>query len=389
MTDKDLRELLLSRYEENDRIEGADYRDDVKWTVYVHIVPKSVSGYDYDKYYVGITSKAPCQRWKRGEGYIGQVFHKSVEKYGWDNIEHEIVATNLTEEEALNFEKVLITKLQARKYGYNCTDGGDGSFEHITYHGADHPNAVKIVLLNTREVFDCRIDASRKTGICEDSIYSSCNNKKICKSTDELGRAYVFMYYDEYRNMSDKEIEDKIYDCTIRRYQHCQRKDVSYVCLNTLEIFDNIFEAAIKYNVKASNIKACCAHRHKWCGRLTGQKLIWVYYSEYIKLSERDINDRIHDINLPRHCIVKKKRQMPSEKIVDLEKRVLYASCKQCCEHHDFSQSTLYRILHHTANNKYSDRFMFLHEYLELNNISEEEAKQRFFFIDEKGGVLV
>ena len=33
-----------------------DYREDNQWTVYVHIVPKELSGYKNDKYYVGITS---------------------------------------------------------------------------------------------------------------------------------------------------------------------------------------------------------------------------------------------------------------------------------------------------------------------------------------------
>lgn len=34
-----------------------DYREDAKWTVYIHIVPKELSGYDWDKYYVGITKQ--------------------------------------------------------------------------------------------------------------------------------------------------------------------------------------------------------------------------------------------------------------------------------------------------------------------------------------------
>ena len=41
-----------------------DNRENNIWTVYIHIVPKSISGYDYDKYYVGITSKPVEKRWK-------------------------------------------------------------------------------------------------------------------------------------------------------------------------------------------------------------------------------------------------------------------------------------------------------------------------------------
>ena len=95
---------------------------DMAWSVYIHITPSN-------KYYVGITSKEPCKRWRNGFGYYSQkYFYNAIQKYGWDNIYHEIVASNLTKEEANNFEKLLIQKLKSnnREFGYNITIGGDG-----------------------------------------------------------------------------------------------------------------------------------------------------------------------------------------------------------------------------------------------------------------------
>lgn len=41
-----------------------------KYCVYVHTVPRDVSGYRHDKKYVGITCKKyPEQRWEHGYGY--------------------------------------------------------------------------------------------------------------------------------------------------------------------------------------------------------------------------------------------------------------------------------------------------------------------------------
>lgn len=110
-----------------------DNRENNIWTVYVHIVPKTITEYDYDKYYVGITSKSVEKRWERnGRGYYGQPFYYTIKKYGWDGIEHYIVAEHLTEDEAKQLEKTLINKLQCRgKYGYNLTDGGDGTCGYI------------------------------------------------------------------------------------------------------------------------------------------------------------------------------------------------------------------------------------------------------------------
>ena len=39
-----------------------DNRENNVWTVYVHIIPQSITKYDYDKYYVGITSKSVEKR---------------------------------------------------------------------------------------------------------------------------------------------------------------------------------------------------------------------------------------------------------------------------------------------------------------------------------------
>lgn len=106
-----------------------DNREDNKWAVYVHIVPKELSGYEWDKYYVGITSQTPKNRWKNGFGYKdNQIIRKAIEKYKWNNIQHDIVASNLTEFEAKSMEIKLISLLRSnqKEYGYNRTSGGDG-----------------------------------------------------------------------------------------------------------------------------------------------------------------------------------------------------------------------------------------------------------------------
>lgn len=108
-----------------------DTREDAKWTVYVHIVPKAISGYDYDKYYVGITSQSPKNRWgKNGNVYkrSNQIFFdNAINKYGWNNMDHIVLASHLTESEAKDMERVLIKQLDSYgDHGYNLTFGGDG-----------------------------------------------------------------------------------------------------------------------------------------------------------------------------------------------------------------------------------------------------------------------
>lgn len=105
---------------------------DNKWTVYIHIVPDSVNGCGHDKYYVGVTCQDVKKRWGNSSGILYRkcrLFYDAIQKYGWDNIEHEIIASNLNEDEAYKFEKLLISKLKTydENFGYNLTRGGKGA----------------------------------------------------------------------------------------------------------------------------------------------------------------------------------------------------------------------------------------------------------------------
>jgi len=93
------------------------------YTVYMHVCPNN-------KKYIGITKQLPEKRWKGGVGYRTQEhFKRAIKKYGWKNIKHKILFTNLTKEEACNKEIELIKKYKSNnyKYGYNVSSGGDGA----------------------------------------------------------------------------------------------------------------------------------------------------------------------------------------------------------------------------------------------------------------------
>ena len=100
-------------------------RDTVKkeYCVYCHVTPSG-------KRYIGI-SKDPVKRWNSGKGYVKNYhFFRAINKYGWENIDHDILESGLTAEEAKTKERELIEfyKTTDRKNGYNLRDGGDGSF---------------------------------------------------------------------------------------------------------------------------------------------------------------------------------------------------------------------------------------------------------------------
>ena len=108
---------------------------DKSYCVYMHVSPAG-------KKYIGLTSMAPEERWHNGKGYKNNpYFSAAIEKYGWDNFEHVIIATNLTQEEACKMETELIIKYNTIDInnGYNLTLGGLGA---LGYHHTDETKEV-------------------------------------------------------------------------------------------------------------------------------------------------------------------------------------------------------------------------------------------------------
>lgn len=95
------------------------------YTIYMHVFPNG-------KKYIGITNGDVIERWKNGFGYKTQFVFTAIVKFGWDNIEHHILYTNLTKEEAIEKERALISRYRStvNENGYNVDLGGEGKGTH-------------------------------------------------------------------------------------------------------------------------------------------------------------------------------------------------------------------------------------------------------------------
>ncbi len=85
------------------------------------------------KVYIGMTNN-PKRRWaSNGKEYMpknsgSSRFWGAIQKYGWENFEHQILISHLTQEEAQSAERAMIAKYNAtdRDKGYNIAPGGNG-----------------------------------------------------------------------------------------------------------------------------------------------------------------------------------------------------------------------------------------------------------------------
>lgn len=93
----------------------------MNYIIYKHTFPNG-------KIYIGLTNQEPEKRWRNGHGYMTQpIVLDAIIKYGWINIKHEILCTNLNKNEAEEIEYTLINELQSYKHdiGYNVLKGKD------------------------------------------------------------------------------------------------------------------------------------------------------------------------------------------------------------------------------------------------------------------------
>lgn len=167
------------------------------YLVYMHISPSK-------KYYIGITSQSFSSRCrKNGSGYAtSSYFWRAIQKYGWDNFEHIIIAEGLTQSEACKLEIELINKYKSddSRYGYNSSPGGSlGNLGHPcseeTKRKISEKNTGRIVSEETRE---------KISKIHKNRLHSEEHNKKVSaalkgKYVGELSSAYGLKRSDETR----------------------------------------------------------------------------------------------------------------------------------------------------------------------------------------------
>ena len=242
-----------------------------KYTVYMHINKIN------NKKYIGLTKQSCQERWRHdGIGYKSQIkFWNAIQKYGWNNFEHKIIAEQLTEKEASELEIKLIKQYDCINNGYNVSFGGSTTnhspetLEKMRQSmlGKKHTQETKnkisqsknkekiaVKCITTNIVYESERQAMLETGIDISSI-SKCCKGEVCQAG-----GLEWEYVDEILKKQYETIKLNKKD---KRFKPVQ-------CLNTGKIYQNVQEAARDTNSDPSNITKVCNGKYK-----TTNKLKW------------------------------------------------------------------------------------------------------------------
>lgn len=245
------------------------------YTIYIH--KNKLNG----KVYIGQTCQNPIKRWDNGRGYITSTrFYNAIQKYGWDNFEHIILYTNLSQDEANKIEQQLIKqyKSQNDQYGYNIKSGGD-NYTHSEETKKKIGQSNSMALKGKTHSKEWSQKISKKFTGTGNPFYgkhhSQETKEKISKSRGNgkySGNNHPF-----YGKHHSQESLEKI-------SEHRQGKGGKKVlCEQTGEIFECMMDAARWCGLKTScSIGQCCMGKVKTAGKhpITKEKLTWRYIDE-------------------------------------------------------------------------------------------------------------
>ena len=246
--------------------------------VYKHVFPNG-------KVYIGITSQKINRRWRDGLGYLAKrkngeynqpLIARAIIKYGWENVNHEIICEGLSKKEAelKEIELIAFYKSDNPKFGYNISHGGSTSTMSEetkkkiseSKKGEKHPMYGKHLSEETKQ----KISDSHKgekhhlfgKHLPEDT------KRKISENTSWNGRKHT---EEELRKMSES-MKGKNMGIESSHSKKVAQYDLQ---MNLIRIWDSVRDIERETGINHANISRCCNGKYKTSGQF-----VWKYIEE-------------------------------------------------------------------------------------------------------------
>jgi len=233
---------------------------------FIYITTNMING----KRYIG--QRKFYGNWKEYLG-SGILLTRAIKKHGKENFIRNIIAISYSEEEINTLEKIWIENYDAVKSDsfYNIADGG---FAGNTYAGKTEEEM---------NIIKTKISIANKGE--NNVLYGKHHSDKTKRKISEATKGKIVT--EETKKKMSKNTKGS---------NNPMAKEV--ICLNTLKKFCCAKDGAEYYNLYnsgGSGIIKCCKNHTYSCGHLEDDMpLVWMYYSDYMKLKEKEITYKIN-----------------------------------------------------------------------------------------------
>lgn len=222
----------------------------MSYKVYQHLFPNGKS-------YVGITCQPVKRRWRKGKSYSSNLrLTNAIKKYGWDNIQHIIIADGLSQEEACDIEIKMIAemKLNDPQNGYNIAPGG----EHPV-HSEETKRKIAEKSRGRTHSEEFKKWISKKNSGSNNFMYGKHHKDETKRKISEVKRSHHLSSVNKGKFGSTHPSSKRIAGIDIYTNQ-------------IIKIYDCIKEASEDFGKSKSCLQAALHGRQKTCGGLK-----WVY----------------------------------------------------------------------------------------------------------------
>ena len=217
------------------------------------------------------------ERWKdhirrlKNNKHDNQHLQNAFNKYGIEAFTFEVIEECERNFDVLNkLEVKYIAKYDAlnRKVGFNIATGGGNAYSLA----GKTPEEIREICIRGAKT---RSENWKKHGHPRKGTHIS-EEQKAHLSAVNTGKLNPW-YGKKRPEQSEKMMGDK------------NPRAKAVICLNTLEVFECGKFAGAKYNTTNSNILKACRGTQRYAGKdAKGNKLRWMYYSEYVKEGGND-----------------------------------------------------------------------------------------------------
>lgn len=233
------------------------------YKVYKHTLPNK-------KVYIGITSLDVENRWRKGKGYKNSIlFNRAIKKYGWENINHEILFDGLTKEEAeiKEIELIKLLKSNDKKYGYNIENGGQAGATGIK---RSNETLIKMRKANLGKIVSEEVK-NKISNSLKGRVFSEEHRAK--KSFAQMGEKNH-----RYGKKASMETRKKMVESQLKGENNPLSKKVIQISKDThqvIKIWNSMGDIRRALGFKHCGISDCCRGIQK-----SAHGFIWKYFKE-------------------------------------------------------------------------------------------------------------